>query len=95
MRHSMGEVVLWREWAKIKLSSNTGEAVRWSAEVAPIRSERLQCVVAARIGLPTHSFSDLCRVVRRIRLGLRQPSPVEKAAENITAVPTPRAPVER
>jgi hypothetical protein len=29
------------------------------------------------------------------RLGLREPTPFEKAAENITHVPTPAAPVER
>ena len=29
------------------------------------------------------------------KLGLREPSPFEKAAENITPVPTPAAPVER
>jgi len=29
------------------------------------------------------------------RLGLREPYPVEKAAENIQPVPTPAAPVER
>ena len=28
------------------------------------------------------------------KLGLREPTPFEKAAENITPVPTPAAPVE-
>ena len=42
------------------------------------------------------AFVLTCMVVfGGYRLGLREPTPFEKAAENITPVPTPAAPVER
>jgi hypothetical protein len=68
-----------------------GEAVV-ERRVVPIRSRSSSVVALAILA----AFVATCVVVfGGYKLGLRQPSPFEKAAENITAVPTPAAPVER
>ena len=60
--------------------------------VVPIRSRGSSVVALAILA----AFVATCVVLfGGYKLGLRQPSPFEKAAENITAVPTPAAPVER
>jgi hypothetical protein len=60
--------------------------------IVPIRS-RSSSVVALAI---VTAFIATCVVVfGGYKLGLRDPSPLEKALEYMTPVPTPAAPVER
>ena len=60
--------------------------------VIPVRSRGSSMVALAILA----AFVVTCVVVfGGYKLGLREPSPFEKAAENITAVPTPAAPIER
>jgi hypothetical protein len=67
-----------------------GEAVA-ERRVVPIRSRGSSVVALAIVA----AFIGTCVLVfGGYKLGLRDPSPFEKAAENITPVPTPAAPVE-
>ncbi len=68
-----------------------GEAVM-ERRVVPIRSRGSSVVALAILA----AFVATCVVgFGGSKLGLREPTPFEKATENITAVPTPAAPVER
>lgn len=68
-----------------------GEAVV-ERKVIPVRSRSSSVIALAILA----AFLVTCVVVfAGSKLGLREPSPFEKAAENITAVPTPAGPVER
>ena len=68
-----------------------GEAVM-ERRVVPIRSRSSSVVALAILA----AFVATCVVVfGGSKFGLREPTPFEKATENITAVPTSAAPVER
>ena len=67
-----------------------GEAVV-ERKVVPVRSRGSSVVALAILA----AFVATCVLVfGGYKLGLRDPSSFEKAAENITPVPTPAAPVE-
>jgi hypothetical protein len=87
---SVGDSVMAR-MGEDEVEVEPGEAVV-ERKVIPVRS-RSSSVVALAIRA---AFLVTCVVVfAGGKLGLREQSPFEKAAENITAVPTPAAPVER
>ena len=74
-----------------RVEAGPGEVVV-ERKVIPARSRSSSVLALAVLA----AFVVTCVVVfAGYKLGLREASPFEKAAENITSVPTPAAPVER